>query len=157
MCLLTKSLYGLKQSPRQWYKRFDSFMIKARYNRCEYDSCVYFKQNDDPTYLLLYVDDMLIAARNKKHIQKLKTQLKKEFDMKDLGEAKKILGMKITRNRSSGKLWFISGELHFQDVGKIQRDRSKTGHHFFGKSLQVILQAVFTITEKVGDVSNIIC
>ena len=53
MCLLKKSLY---QSSRQWYKRFDSFMIKARYNRCEYDSCVYFKQSDDPTYLLLYAD-----------------------------------------------------------------------------------------------------
>ena len=55
-CLLNKSLYRLKQSPRQWYKRFDSFMIKAKYNLCEYDSCVYFKQSDDPTYLfcLLY-------------------------------------------------------------------------------------------------------
>jgi len=59
-------------------------MIKARYNRCEYDSCVYFKQNDYPTYLLLYVDDMLIVARNKAYIPKLKAQLKKEFNMKDL-------------------------------------------------------------------------
>ena len=67
-----KSLYGLEQSPRQWYKRFDSFMIKARYTRCEYDSCVYFKQNNNPIYLSLYADDMLIAARNKTHIQKLK-------------------------------------------------------------------------------------
>jgi len=71
-------------------------MIKTRYNRCEYDSCVDFKQNDDPTYLLLYVDDMLIVARNKTHIQKLKAQFKKKLDMKDSGEAKKILGMEIT-------------------------------------------------------------
>ena len=80
-------------------------MIKARYNRCEYDSCVYFKQSDDPTYLLLYVDDMLIAARNKTHVQKLKAQLKKEFDMKDLRETKKILGMTITRDVGSSRLW----------------------------------------------------
>ena len=65
VCLLKKSLYGLKQSPKQWYKQFNSFMIKARYNRCEHDNCVYFKQSDDLTYLLLYVDDMPIAARNK--------------------------------------------------------------------------------------------
>jgi len=50
---------------------------------------VYFKQNDDPTYLLLYVDDILIVTRNKTHVQKLKTQLKKEFDMKDLGEPRR--------------------------------------------------------------------
>ena len=64
----------------------------------------FFKQCNDFTYLLLYVDDMLIAARNKTHVQKLKAQLKKEFDMKDLGEAKKILGMEISRDRSISKL-----------------------------------------------------
>ena len=68
-------------------------MIKAKYNRCEYDSCVYFKQSNAPTYLLLYVDDMLIAARNKTHVQKLKAQLKKKFDKKNVGETKKILVM----------------------------------------------------------------
>jgi len=97
VCLLKKSLYRLKQSLRQWCKLFHSFMINANYTQCEYDNCVYFKQcNDNFTYLLLYVDDILIAVRNKTHIQKLKSQLKKEFDMKDLREAKKILGMEIS-------------------------------------------------------------
>ena len=53
------------------------------------------KYNDDLTYFLLYVDDILIATRNKTHIQNLKAHLKTEFDIKDLGEAKKILGMEI--------------------------------------------------------------
>jgi len=44
---------------------------------------------------------MLIAVRNKTHIQKLKAQLKKKFDMKDLGEAKRILGMEIIRERET--------------------------------------------------------
>ena len=73
--------------------------------RCEYESCVYFKQcNVDLTYLLLYIDDMLIAARNEAHIQNLKAQQKKEFDMKDLEEAKKILNIEISQDRSTCRL-----------------------------------------------------
>ncbi|KAI3780212.1 hypothetical protein L2E82_10183 [Cichorium intybus] len=74
-----------------------------KFNRCTYDSCVYFKKGDDGSkiYLLLYVDDMLIAAKDMKEIQKLKDQLKADFEMKDLGAAKKILGMEIVRDRKS--------------------------------------------------------
>ncbi|KAE8684070.1 hypothetical protein F3Y22_tig00111154pilonHSYRG00007 [Hibiscus syriacus] len=106
VCRLKKSLYGLKQSPRQWYKRFDSYMIKIGYNRCEYDCCVYVKSLDDGSFifLLLYVDDMLIAAKNMDDVIGLKTLLSQEFDMKDLGAAKKILGMEICRDRDSRKL-----------------------------------------------------
>jgi len=96
VCLLNKSLYGLTTVFQTVIQTFDSFMVKTRYNRCEYENCVYFKQEDDLTYLMLYVDDMLIAARNKTYYQKLKTQLKKKFDTKDLGEAKNIISMEIT-------------------------------------------------------------
>ena len=56
VCLLKRSLYGLKQSPRQWYKRFDGFMIKHGFQRSYYDPCLYFKgqQFKDVEYLLLY-------------------------------------------------------------------------------------------------------
>ncbi|KAG8480261.1 hypothetical protein CXB51_024850 [Gossypium anomalum] len=107
VCLLKKSLYGLKQSPRQWYKRFDSFMTSHDFKRSSFDSCVYFKKNNDGSfvYLLLYVDDMLIAAKDKGEIRKVKAQLSEEFEMKDLGPAKKILGMEILRDRKTSKLY----------------------------------------------------
>lgn len=97
VCTLKRSLYGLKQSPRQWNKRFDSFMLAHSFKRSKYDSCVYIKHvNGSPIYLLLYVDDMLIAAKSKIEITKLKKLLSSGFDMKDLGSAKKILGMEIS-------------------------------------------------------------
>ena len=107
VCKLIKSLYGLKQSPRQWYKRFDKFMLSHGYLRSTYDSCVYFKRLEDGSfvYLLLYVDDMLIAAKNMSEIQVLKKQLSDEFEMKDLDATKKILGMKIQRDRTSKKVY----------------------------------------------------
>ena len=98
VCKLKKSLYGLKQSPRQWYKRFDSFIRGKRYTRSHYDPCVYY--NKLPTgeyiYLLLYVDDMLIALKSRSAIDTLKRDLSSEFEMEDHGEARKVLGMKIT-------------------------------------------------------------
>lgn len=107
VCKLSKSLYGLKQSPRQWYKRFDRFMKDQKYKRSKYDHCVYLRKLQDSSYiyLLLYVDDMLIAAKSQMEIDRLKAQLSKEFEMKDLGEAKKIIGMEIIRDRKRGKLW----------------------------------------------------
>jgi len=49
-------------------------------------------------YLLLYIDDMLIASKGKSLISKLKSQLSREFEIKDLGAIKKIVGMKIQRD-----------------------------------------------------------
>ena len=116
VCKLKKSLYGLKQSPRQWYKRFDSFMLSNGFERSQYDSCVYIKFVDgSPIYLLLYVDDMLIAAKSKKEITTLKAQLSSEFEMKDLGAAKKILGMEIKRDRNS-RLLFLSQQNYIKKV-----------------------------------------
>jgi len=81
---------------------FDKFMCGRDYTRSLYNPCVYFHKlpNGEYIYLLLYVDDMLIASnKNKLSIDKLKVQLSCELKMKDLGEARRILGMKIERHR----------------------------------------------------------
>ena len=68
-------------------------MLKIGYKRSEYDCCVYSHVFNDGTIILLmlYVDDMLIACRDMSKINELKRLLGREFDMKDIGVAKKIL------------------------------------------------------------------
>ncbi|GJS62213.1 retrotransposon protein, putative, ty1-copia subclass [Tanacetum coccineum] len=102
VCLLKKSLYGLKQSPRQWYRRFDEYMLSNGFKRSSYDSCIYYRSYAPGKYiyLLLYVDDMLIACKSKAEIGSTKSLLKKEFNMEELEEAKKILRMEIVRDQS---------------------------------------------------------
>ena len=76
ICLLNKSLYGLKQSPRQWC-----------FERSQFNSCDYFKKKSGASnvYILLYVDDMLLASCDKATIDDMKKQLRRRFEMKDLG------------------------------------------------------------------------
>ena len=105
VCRLKKSLYGLKQAPRQWYKKFDSFMSSHGFTRCQADHCCYFKKIDNNfIILLLYVDDMLVAGSNRQEIVNLKLKLSKQFEMKDRGAAKQILGMRIQRDTNSRTL-----------------------------------------------------
>ncbi|GJX31053.1 retrotransposon protein, putative, ty1-copia subclass [Tanacetum coccineum] len=142
VCLLKKSLYGLKQSPRQWYKRFDVYMISNGFSRSNYDSCVYFKEFAPGMYiyLLLYVDDMLIACKSKSEIEYTKGLLQKEFDMKELGPARKILGMEIVRDRGSRTLK-VSQSGYVQKILNNYRVDN-------GKSVSVPLGAHFKVSLK---------
>lgn len=81
MCLLKMSLYGLKQSLRQWYLRFDKFMVLNGFKRCNYDYWIYFKQVKGCTYvyLLLYIDDMLLPNKDREVIDDIKLLLNSEF------------------------------------------------------------------------------
>lgn len=71
------------------------------------DQCTFTKrfENGEFIILLLYVDDMLIIGQDMKKINKLKSELSRSFAMKDLGQAKQILGMEIKRERKAKKLW----------------------------------------------------
>ena len=110
VCKLKKSLYGLKQAPRQWYKKFDSFMMSHGYNRTSSNHCVFTRKFSDDEFIILlpYVDDMLIIGHDSSKIDKLKRELSKSFSMKDLGSAKHILGMKISRDRKNRKLCILN-------------------------------------------------
>ena len=105
VCKLHKSLYGLKQAPWQWYKKYIEFMSNLGFNSCDMDPCCYVKKYTNSYVILgVYVDDMLIAGSSMAEIIRLKQQLAENFEMKDLGPAKQIFGIRILRNRSEGIL-----------------------------------------------------
>jgi transposase InsO family protein len=127
VCRLQKSLYGLKQAPRQWYKKFESVMGEQGYRKTTSDHCVFFQRfgDDDFIILLLYVDDMLIVGKNTGRIAQLKRELSKSFAMKDLGPAKQILGIRITRDRGAKKL-HMSQEQYIEKVlRRFNMDKAK--------------------------------
>ena len=69
VCKLKKSLYDLKQAPRQWYLKFDRFMTSSGYTILQADHCCYFKYFEDfYIILLLYVDGILVAGLNMKEV-----------------------------------------------------------------------------------------
>ena len=94
VCKLTKSLYDLKQAPKQWHEKFDSCMIENDYKSNECDKCIYSKSwNNLNVIISFYLDDMLIFGSNLHVINETKNMLKSHFDMKDLSEANFILGL----------------------------------------------------------------
>ncbi|XP_071740533.1 uncharacterized protein [Rutidosis leptorrhynchoides] len=100
VCLLKKSLYSLKQSPRAWFGRFTIAMENYGFKQSNSDHTLFLKQrNNLITCLIIYVDDMIITGNDQEEISKLKTNLFKEFEMKDLGGLKYFLGIEVLRSR----------------------------------------------------------
>ena len=76
-------------------------------------------------FLLIYVDDMLLACKDKSQIQEVKRILKSEFDMMGLGNARRILGMEIVRN-SEDRTLFLSQKGYLEKVlQKFSMENSK--------------------------------
>ena len=85
-CRLKKSIYGLKQASRQWYLKFDERKFGFKEN--EEDNCIYAKfKNGKFIFLILYVDDILLASSDVDLLLETKKFLSLKFDMKDLVEA----------------------------------------------------------------------
>nr|GEY45089.1 retrotransposon protein, putative, Ty1-copia subclass [Tanacetum cinerariifolium] len=90
-----------EQASRQWNKRFDDEIKKFGFTQNRDEPCVYIKASgSNITFLILYVDDILLMGNSIPMLQSVKTYLGKCFAMKDLGEAAYILGIKIYRDRS---------------------------------------------------------
>lgn len=96
VCRLRKSVYGLKQSARCWNNCIDSVLKQMGFQRGETDPCLYSKTVDGKRfYILIYVDDILIAYEDEGHAREINWELKNHFEITELGDLRSLLGMDI--------------------------------------------------------------
>ena len=102
VCKLKKSIYGLKQASRQWYLKFDMIVTANGFKENIVDQCIYMKVSGSSfIFLVLYVDDILLASNDTDLLFETKQLLFSYFDMKDLGEASYVLGIQILCDRAN--------------------------------------------------------
>lgn len=106
VCRLKKSLYGLKQSPRNWYLLAKSFIIDTLgFSATVSDPCYFHKMSrtNQSMQIFLFVDDMQVAFDKVDTNEWNENQalLKERFNVTDLGESRFMLGMRVTRDRQA--------------------------------------------------------
>ena len=100
VCKFVKSLYGLKQAPRTWYEKLTEHLLKLNFEHFDLDDATLFikKVGISVVYLVVYVDDLLMTGNNDSYIASIKKDLKKIFEMTDMGRLHYYLGIEITQH-----------------------------------------------------------
>ncbi|KAK8597134.1 hypothetical protein V6N12_065610 [Hibiscus sabdariffa] len=128
VCKLQRSIYGLKQASRSWNICFNDAIKEFGFIRNEDEPCVYKKFSGSiVSFLILYVDDILIIGNDIPTLQSVKAWLSSCFSMKDLGEAAYILGVKIYRDRSRRLLGLSQSTYIDKVLKRFSMEASKKG------------------------------
>ncbi|TPX30907.1 DNA-directed DNA polymerase [Synchytrium endobioticum] len=98
---LKKAIYGLKQAGREWNNMMDHRLKEIGFTPLVMDPTVYqLLENNEVLYLILYVDDILIASRSRSSMERVKEMLRAIVRLKDLGPVKTFIGIEVNRDRS---------------------------------------------------------
>ena len=97
VCRLKKSIYGLKQSPRCWNTALDAHLKRMGFFQSKSDPCIYVSGGEDPFYIGVYVDDLILAGNDKAKMKKVKEELSSTVDIKDRGKLSYFLAMFIVQ------------------------------------------------------------
>ena len=96
VCKLNKSLYGLKQTSRQWYAKLSDALRSRGYTHSLNDySLFYRKKESSIVFIVAYIDDIFLTGTDIEEINNLKEFLHNQFKIKDLGKLHYFLGMEI--------------------------------------------------------------
>ena len=120
---LRRALYGLKQAPRAWHEKLAAVLGELGFETAGADPSLYVRHGKHgSTWLLVYVDDMLVAAEQLGEVQQAKQEVMGRFRARDLGEARCYLGQEIRRDRAARTLTlhqskYSTGVLHKFGMG----------------------------------------
>jgi hypothetical protein len=93
--LLLKTLYGLKQSPKEWYTTLHDLLVALGLRRTHADHSVFVGEE---LCVLIYVDDIFILAPSIDAVKPLVDGIKKQFNCTDNGLLNRFIGMDIVRD-----------------------------------------------------------
>jgi len=115
ICNLIKSLYGLKQGPHAWYETLTEHLLKIKFEHFNLDDATLFfkKVGKMVVYLVVYIDDLLIPRNNESYIASMKQDLKRGFEMTNMGHLHYYLGVEVTQNP---KYIFISQRKYIREL-----------------------------------------
>ena len=112
---LDKALYGLKQAPKCWHEHFTGVLKEIGFEQLSVDQCVYVNRSDEAeTFLLLYVDDCMLASTSPARIEHFKKQIASRMEMRDLGEITKFNGLNIEKDAHDGH-FIVSHEQYIKE------------------------------------------
>ena len=99
VCRLKKSLYGLKQTGRQWYAKLSNFLVSHNYKISTADHSLFLKHDGKHnTKLLVYVDDIILTRNNPMEISAIISLLHDFFHIKNLDDLSYFIGIEVARN-----------------------------------------------------------
>lgn len=109
---LLRPIYGLKQSGHNWNDALDGFLIDAGFTRLKSSNVTY--RYDFCTYLVIYVDDIVIFSRYQETINEIVQRIQNKYEARDLGEITHFLGVNIMRG-NEGDIK-INQEVYIQEL-----------------------------------------
>ena len=116
LCKLDRSLYGLKQAPRAWYSRLCGKLHSLSFVPSKSDTSLFFYRKENHViFMLVYVDDIIVASSSQEAVDALLRDLEKDFAIKDLGNLHYFLGIQVQRKK--GEL-LLTQERYASDILK---------------------------------------
>ena len=158
VCHLRRALYGLRQAPRAWHIRLKQELEDIGFLASDADPGLFTLCNKtDNVYLLVYVDDISVACKDRASADLVVASLKAAFNVRDLGEATYFIGIKLIRDRSLRALKInqerLASELvskYGLELGKTKSIPLSTGIKLYHEEDDLLDKTKFAYAELVG-------